>query len=354
MSLVYFLSKFSREAILIELFLIGCLAMAYFGFLLTKKRKYGIAKNNIPDNVVRAFLIEILSQTEGFKNQLFGENFKMPEGAAPKVNYAAAAPTATASPASDNADLAALKGQLGGALLKQDELGKSITALTAVKADLEAKLNAALAAAAAAPKAAAGGGAPDKALVDKVSKLEAKLAEYEVIEDDLANLKKYQQENKSLRDQIAALNGGAPVAIAPAPVAAVAAVEAAAAEPTSEPPAADEDAAVADPFAQDTGIATPEPEEVAAAPAESPIAAAEESVAAADASKSFEGFVDKVEESLVPEPASGASVQDPFAMPAAAAPPTPAPEAAPAAAAPVEGQKSDADLLNEFERMLNS
>ena len=325
MSLVYWLSKFSHEAMLIELFLIACISASYFLYLLVQKRRYGVAKKNIPDNVVRAYLVEMISQAEGFKNQLFGESFQIPTGRPMMMNSSPQATVTAAGGGVDAGELAAIKAALGGAIAKQEELQRAVAALNKDKAALEARL-----AAGGAPAAAAGDGDP-KALADasdKIAKLESKLAEYEVIEDDLANLKKYQQENKQLRSQLDAFQkggGGAPTLAIVPPPAAVAA----------PPPAA-------------TVSAAPPPPPAASA---SPVAAAEESAAAIQAVESFEGLVDKVEESLAP-PASGATAADPMAS-KAPAPMADEPTLAEPALAPPK-EKSDADLLNEFERMLSS
>ncbi|MBI2607170.1 MAG: hypothetical protein HYW49_13930 [Deltaproteobacteria bacterium] len=313
MSLVYFLSKFSQEALLIELFLIGCLMTSYFGYVLTKKRRYGAARKNIPDSVVRAFLVEMISQAEGFKGQLFGDSFKIEPGQTPRIQM----PQATAPVDTDSsAEIGLLKKQLAHATAKSEELSGSAETLKSEKAILETKLAQAIASAATAASAKpASGGGDNKALLDKIAKLEAKLSEYEVIEDDLANLKQYQQENKQLKTQLAALSGGAP------------ALAAAASAPVTQPAPA----------------AAPEP---------SPIAAAEEAVSAKVDEKKFE------EPIAPPVSPVGASVADPIpaaaaAAPAPAAPPpaAAAPEAAPAAK---KDDKTDSDLLNEFERMLNS
>ena len=227
MSAVYLLDKFSHEAIVIQLFLISVITMSYFGYLLLKKKKYGAAKKQIPDNVVRAYLMELISHAEGFKNQLFGTNFQIPTGKAPDLTASYAA-TATAAPANagDAAAVTAAQGlvaelqkQLAASNAKQEEFAKTISQLSADKATLEAK--------AAQGGAPAAGGAPSKDALEKIAKLEAKLSEYEVIEDDLANLKKYQQENKQLRSQLAALQGGAPAPEAPTetPAAPVEAIE---------------------------------------------------------------------------------------------------------------------------------
>jgi hypothetical protein len=204
-------------------------------------------------------------------------------------------------------------------------------------------------ASAGAPKATdAGSGDEEQA---KIKALEAKLAEYSIIEDDLVNLKRLQQENTELKAKLAeygmitdeladaeslleenerlkAQLAGKGITPAAAPPKAKAAPSAPAPTP---PPAA----------------VVPPPEEVAAAP--EPEAAVETAaVPQAPSSKAgealetdFEGLVDKVEESLMesPQPGSGAEEE-----PAAAEPSAPTPPPA----------SDGADLIGEFEKLLNS
>ncbi len=49
---------------------------------------------------------------------------------------------------------------------------------------------------------------PPTDLLEKISELEARLAEYEIIEDDIADLSKYKDENLKLKEQIAKLQSG--------------------------------------------------------------------------------------------------------------------------------------------------
>lgn len=46
------------------------------------------------------------------------------------------------------------------------------------------------------------GGADSEALLAKINELQAKLSEYEIIEDDIADLSSYKEENKKLKDEI--------------------------------------------------------------------------------------------------------------------------------------------------------
>lgn len=69
----------------------------------------------------------------------------------------------------------------------------------------------------AAPAAPAAPAVDTSALDSKIKDLEARLAEYEIISEDIADLSFYKEENAKLQTQIAALNGGAVPATAVAP-----------------------------------------------------------------------------------------------------------------------------------------
>jgi TolA-binding protein len=149
------------------------------------------------------------------------------------------------------------------------------------------------------------GGGPDQSallaeLKKKIKDLEDRLAEYSVIEDDLANLKRLQQENAQLKASLAGGGGAAAVAGAASPAPATAA-----APSTPEPPI------TPDPLA-DIQLAPTSTE----AQASDPFAAAEPPVASPTAE--------------------------------AAAPETPA------APPSTGGEKSEADLVAEFEKLLGN
>ena len=55
-----------------------------------------------------------------------------------------------------------------------------------------------------------------RALEDQIRDLQAKLAEYEIISEDIADLSFYKEENVKLQKQLEGLKGGAPVAATPA------------------------------------------------------------------------------------------------------------------------------------------
>lgn len=50
---------------------------------------------------------------------------------------------------------------------------------------------------------------PSQELLDKIKDLEARLAEYEIIEDDIADLSKYKDENANLKEELEKLKSGA-------------------------------------------------------------------------------------------------------------------------------------------------
>jgi hypothetical protein len=246
----------------------------------------------------------------------------------------------------------------------------------------------------------------DSKLKEKIAQLEAKLAEYSVIEDDLANLKRLQQENTSLKAQLGgkAAPGAAaatpekeakeketrvtgekvantvlepkvsaekaPAAAAEAKVAAKTGtdaeketgVKAAAAEAEKGTLAKAEATAEAQSKTQNEtaeaqakaakSAATNEKEAKASgAVAGNPAPGAPDlgkSIAEAQAgaldTSGFEGLVDQVEQSIQPAAAATEAM-----APATSTDAKPSTEAAPAATI----EKTDADLVAEFEKMLN-
>lgn len=338
-SWIHLFSKFTPEALLFEALVICCLLASYSAFWILRKRRFGAVENSIPAGVVKAYLNELIVDAEALRAQLFGllAGAGLPAGDAAK--YIAAlgpapsapiiGPTITADPG--------LAAKLAVLEAKMAEQAKAMETLLLEKTRLAAELQAA--------RAQGGGGAPGAPVEDaaaiaklqeKIRSLEGKLDEYSVIEDDLANLKRLQQENAQLRSSLA----GAPVP-APAPTAA-------AAPKAAEPQAA----------------ATPAPE----APKEAlPPEPTLEPVATAQAPATetpFDALASEVEKSL--EPAIAATATEPAAAPQAAEPlhlattmpaleevgNTAALPAAPAGAGASQ-EKSDADLVAEFEKMLN-
>ncbi|MCC6277033.1 MAG: hypothetical protein IT289_03845 [Oligoflexia bacterium] len=181
------------------------------------------------------------------------------------ANASSAAPSATGAPGATAAPTSAPKPQLspiGQAQTAQQAAAPAVDAgeITKLKSDVESKakklseLEAALASAqaeltkaksapAGTPGADGGGGAEVGELNRKIKDLEARLGEYEIIEDDIANLSIYKEENARLKSELEKMKGGAAPtptpAPAPVPVAAPAAkapaTPAAAATPSPAP-----------------------------------------------------------------------------------------------------------------------
>lgn len=236
----------STGEVLTILFLItmtfGCLLMTYWFY---NRRKFQNLTHQIPANVVKSYLDSIIQNSNSLKSSLFrGGGLDIGEGI-PSVMPLQSLPT----------------GNVGGP--SQEELNRKIAEISSLRSqlsekdniisDLEKKLSEA--------KAAMGSGDQGeqiaklmgekdalngevKSLKDQLEKaktntgdpeaskkleevtkdrdgLKEKLSEYEIIEEDLANLKKLQEENTKLKEEIEKLKGGAPapVAAAPAPAA---------------------------------------------------------------------------------------------------------------------------------------
>lgn len=370
-SWVYLFSKFTPEALLFEALFICILGALYTAFFVLRKRRLGSFETTIPVGVVKVYLNELIGDAERLRAQLFGllsaqgVPVPLPSGA----QGVAAAPIAATLPLAGVAGIsdtnaatqfAALEAKLG-------EQAKAMEALVAEKTRIEKELGLLKSKT---PSTGAGGDPGELAkLQDKIKVLEGRLAEYSVIEDDLANLKRLQQENAQLK---AALGGKAPapapVSVSEAPAAAAAgAVATAAAEAApSQEPAPEPPPEVAETLATDTAPSEPAPEPAAkiaaapegnpldavaqtvaveAAPAEAPAESPSEPAAAETTDNpAFEGLVDHVEQSLQQEgPPAGAEA----AVAAVAEPSTSSPPEATL-------EKTDEDLVAEFEKMLNS
>ncbi len=346
---VYLVSQFSHEALLFEALLIFGLIIVYSTFWLLSKRRYGSVKTAVPSGVVKAHLNELIQDAEKLRAQLFGILYQgggetpLSTGE-PSVSVHPSHAPSHFAPASASADPDPQLGQriseLEAKIKEQlSVISKVETDKSALAAEIE-KLKSIK------PAESSGGGGGDvDGLKAKLKELEDRLEEYSIIEDDLANLKRLQQENAALKKQIAA--GGAATPTAATPVAAAAVAEAAVASPSPAPEA--QAAAPAAPVAE---VAAANPS--AASPTDAQLGAL-----ASDVEKSIASAVTPA---ASPEPAVNvappADVAAAPAAPAGASAVDPSAAATPAAtqaAAPAEPPKADADdLLKEFEKMLNS
>jgi hypothetical protein len=332
-SLIYFFSKFTSEFLLFEAFFIFLVISVYSAFWFLRKRKFGSLDQAVPSSLVKQYLTGLIEEAHLIRTQLFGLLNQSQGGAVLESNVQqiltqfqakaegaqAAISAGVAAPASPTASHDPAVAEKLAAL--EAKLAEQTTAMNSVVTEKE---RIAQELAALKLKGSSGGDAGTGANVDglknQIKSLEERLAEYSVIEDDLANLKRLQQENAQLK---AALGGATATSPAPGSTAAQAL----------------------------TGA-------IAAAP-------------------SFEGLVDQVEQSLQAAPEAAAATAPPQsaaealsaqvvaeAAPPAAVAPAPAPAPAPAAPAPAAADstnaapadtltKNDEDLLSEFEKMLN-
>ncbi len=331
-----FFTKFSDELLSAQIALLSfSLALAVYWMLVRKKKRE--TSEWVPAALVKAYLDRMRADEYETRVRLFGDN---PAHAPPMPSMASfsqpvsagAAPQATNTVISNDPalmkEIEALRAQLSMADQRAMEFDRNLNGLKAEKSSLEQKLKEAQAASASAPAGASAGG-PDPAVLKELEDAKAKLAEYEVIEDDLANLKKLQKENEQLKQQLA---GGAPAA---APVTNVAGGSAPSDSSATKVSGVTEkiDSPV-------TVVASAPAQPVAAAPA--PAATAPAPAPAAS-----------------PGPESNTNVLAPVTpsvddgAPATAS--APAPAAAEAAAAPEKSSKQkEEELLSEFEKMLAS
>ncbi len=381
-SWVYVFSKFTPEALLFEALTICLICACYAAYWILRKRKLGAVEEMLPSSVVQIYLNELIGDAEQMRAQLFGllsgAGIQMSQHPGIPQQFIGAIPgqlhgngaTPAAAPSSDPAvaqKMMSLEAQMASQT-------KAIESIMLEKSRLEKELAEAKLSGAAGPAAPgkAGASGNNAELEEKVKDLEARLNEYSVIEDDLANLKRLQQENAQLKSTLAGKGQTLPVAAAAEvqadepPTADIPAAEpevaAAAPQDTAgeEPTALDgADAALAE-FEATANLGAPEtPEKAQDSPAE---LNGDEALAAALANEganppvssaevpelasSFEALVDQVEESLQP-------TQKAEPKPAAAAAVPVASQQSTSPAQPASMDKSDADLVAEFEKMLS-
>jgi len=368
-SLVYFFSKFTEEFLLLGAAGIFALLSVYCYHWVIQKRRMGVARSQIPSAVVKSYLNQLINEAEFVRKQLFGMNN---DGTAPMpmnfgIGAATAAPAADAGKSAISPDLLARLGSLESQLKDKESL---VVNINVEKAKLLEEIEVL--------RANSGGTAfieaNQKQLTDKIKNLEARLEEYSLFEEDLANLKRLQQENAQLKKKLGELPSTQNVVAAPATVivepSVVAAPEPAAAPVAERKPLAAVpdpepavEAAPAAPVAEKTSHpldqdaidallsgkpATPPAEAAAPVAPTAPVAPkpapALEAVPAGD---QFEKLVNSVETSLDAAPA--AETAEP--LKAVAGDPVPVPQTATDSTL---ANKSDEELLKEFENLLNS
>lgn len=233
-SVINYMDKFGPEILVIQFGFLVILSTIFLWLWFSNRRKYHNLKHAIPANVVKSYLDSIIQNSTSLKSQLF-RGGGVDVGSVPSViplqnlmggeGIAVSGAPSTALMEELNqkkAQVAALEAQVNFSQNSHKELeaklnqsyGNLSTAETKIK-ELEALLAQAKAASGASSNAAAAtGGGNDQALKKELSEvtkerddLRDRLKEFEIIADDLANLKRLQQENDQLKKSLAAQGG---------------------------------------------------------------------------------------------------------------------------------------------------
>lgn len=250
-----YLDHFSPEFLIIESALLVIIVALFIVTWVYNRKKYHALKHQIPAGVVKDYLDSVIQNSVSLKSALFrGGGIEMGEGASIPQVVSLGGGDAEAL-AQKNSEIARLRKEIEDknqmiASLKAGATSGGVDPSVAEEngrlktkiKELEDELKTLRAQAKNQPAAAATGGDDSKlkSQLAEVTKerdeLKAKLKEYEIIEDDLANLKRLQQENEQLKKALSGAGGGAP-----AQAAAVATQAPASAQASSEAESASDD-----------------------------------------------------------------------------------------------------------------
>jgi|GEM_PF-736565 len=368
-SFIYFYSKFTEEFLLLSAAAMFALLSVYCYHWVIKKRRLGAARNQVPAGMVKAYLNQLIQEAQFVRTQLFGliANGETPENMAAfqSLLLKGQAPSSDFSSASFSTDSSAGTASSGAAIpsdllerlkaleAQLSEKESMVVNINVEKTKLLEEIDQMKQNEQAMQNAASSSNTDD--LVKKIKSLEERLEEYSLFEDDLANLKRLQQENTQLKKRLEESGVAATSVVADEEPVVEPGVHAPESSEPSEPSIqAQSDEPIlkeSGPFALDQnaidslldGVTPTSPEKQEAKPeaqAEEPQPEAPaETQAAAPAtepeapSDEFEKLVDSVENSLESVVAAPATENPTAESPA---------------------QKTDEELLKEFENLLNS
>lgn len=231
-TVINYLDKFGPELLVIQFGFLVILSTLFLWLWFSNRRKYHNLKHAIPANIVKTYLDSIIQNSTALKSSLFRGGGMELNGSVPSVmpltsltggeNLAVNGAPSTALLEEINekkARIASLEAQLASSQNAQKEIeadlhkskGNLNTAEMRIK-ELEALL-------AQAPESSSDNIMSDPALKQEMATLTKerdeyrdRLREFEIISDDLANLKRLQQENEQLKRSLAAQGGSIPVA----------------------------------------------------------------------------------------------------------------------------------------------
>lgn len=218
-SAINYMDKFGSDILLIQSGFLVIISTIFLWLWFSNRRKYQNLKHAIPANIVKSYLDSIIQNSTALKSQLF-RGGGVDIGSVPSVlplqhlmggeGLAISGAPSTALLEELNqkkAQIAALESQLASLQASHREVenklvnsqGNLNTAEIKIK-ELEALL--------AQSRTSGGGDAALKSELKMVSKerddLRDRLKEFEIIADDLANLKRLQQENEQLKRSLGA------------------------------------------------------------------------------------------------------------------------------------------------------
>jgi len=226
------LTKFTDETITVFSMLLLITMAGIIAYWFYNRKKFHQLTHEIPASVVKNYLDSIIQNSTSLKSSLFrgggldignGIPSVVPVGDLPSsMNIGVGSSSEELN--QKNAEIASLSLKLNDRTNQITDLEKRIQELSSSKgssaeADGLKKEISTLQSQLAAAKAASGGDAALQSQLSAVTNerndLKERLKEYEIIEEDLANLKRLQQENDQLKAELAALKRGAPQAKAP-------------------------------------------------------------------------------------------------------------------------------------------
>jgi predicted nuclease with TOPRIM domain len=231
-SVINYLDKFGPELLVIQFGFLVILITLFLWLWFSNRRKYHNLKHAIPANVVKNYLDSIIQNSTALKSSLFrggGLEVNGVPSVMPLTNLmggesmgvSGAPSTALLEDVNQKkAMIAALEAQLASANGAQREIESKLNSSQGNLSSAESKIKELESLLAQAKNGAGGGGGNDAALKSELQmvtkerdEIRDRLKEFEIISDDLANLKRLQQENEQLKRSLAAAGGSAPAPV---------------------------------------------------------------------------------------------------------------------------------------------